>query len=148
IDMLDYGSAGMYLTQTNVSHASADLEIKSLVYNAYASTKTVAVKSVLVDAAANIVATRITNATLAPNSGTTVVQNATWPIRTCGTGEAIRTRTRSMSRFTRETTLDRFGISCRPRHWDSAGITSIRIKGSFSTATILTYTASVAIRTA
>jgi beta-galactosidase len=76
-EMLDYGSAGVYLTQTNVSHAFADLEIKTLVYNAHTSAKTFALRTVLVDAAANIVATRVTRATLAASAGGPFVQNLT-----------------------------------------------------------------------
>jgi hypothetical protein len=54
-DMLDYGSTGVYLTQTSVSQASANLQIKTLVRNAAAATAAIAVKSVVVDAAGNIV---------------------------------------------------------------------------------------------
>lgn len=77
LDMLDFGSAGVYLTQRAVSQASADLEIKSLVRNASAAMKTFAVKSIVVDRTSTIVATRVTRTTLAAFTAGTVFQNVT-----------------------------------------------------------------------
>lgn len=76
-EMLDYGSAGVYLTQTNVSAVSADVEIRTLVSNGYTSARAFALRTVIVDAAGNIVATRVTRSTLAANAGAPVVQNVT-----------------------------------------------------------------------
>jgi beta-galactosidase len=76
-DMLDYGSSGVYLSQRNVSQASADVTIKTLLRNANATTTAAAIKSVIVDQAGTIVQTLLTRLTLTANSGNVVVQNAT-----------------------------------------------------------------------
>ena len=76
-DMLDYGSAGVYLTPTSVSQASANLQIKTLVRNAASAATAIAVKSVVVDAAGNIVQTLITRTTIAANGSAAVVQSGT-----------------------------------------------------------------------
>ena len=76
-EMLDYGSPGVYLSQSSVSQASANLEIKTLVRNNYPTTTAIAIRSVIVDATGNIVQTLIARATVAANSGGVVVQNTT-----------------------------------------------------------------------
>lgn len=47
IDTADYGSSGLYLTQTNVSEESADLEIRSNIVNDGEEEKTVTVRATL-----------------------------------------------------------------------------------------------------
>ncbi len=57
ISLLDYGSPGIYLTTTNVSSNSANLQVTTVVSNATSSAQTVTVRAVVTDAATNIVTT-------------------------------------------------------------------------------------------
>lgn len=73
ISPLDFGSPGVYLKTTDVSSNSANLQVTTVVSNATTQTQTVSVRTVIVDAATNIVAT-ITNAvTLPPTTISNVV---------------------------------------------------------------------------
>jgi beta-galactosidase len=74
---LDYGSSGVYLKQTNVSAASANLQVTAKVSNANAAAKSVTVNSVIVDAGNNIVQTLTSTQNIAANTTTNVVQTAT-----------------------------------------------------------------------
>ena len=76
-EMLDYGSPGVYLSQISVNQASANVQIKTLVNNGTSANAAATVKSVIVDANANIVQTVTTPFTLAGNSGTTIFQDVT-----------------------------------------------------------------------
>ena len=47
IDLMDCGSSGLYLTPTNVSEASADLEIRAKILNNSSETKTITINGIL-----------------------------------------------------------------------------------------------------
>ena len=56
ISPLDYGSPGIYLKTTDVTSNSASLQVTAVLSNATATAQTVTVRSVITDAATNIVA--------------------------------------------------------------------------------------------
>ncbi|HOK65172.1 MAG TPA: glycoside hydrolase family 2 TIM barrel-domain containing protein [Anaerohalosphaeraceae bacterium] len=76
ITLLDYASPGVYLTPTNVSAASADLQVKVLVRNAAVAERTVTVRAKVYDAAQNLVDTLQTLQTIPAGTTQTVVMNA------------------------------------------------------------------------
>lgn len=65
ISPLDYGSPGIYLKTTSVSSNSANLQVTTVVSNSTASAQTVTVRTVVTDAATNIVTT-LTNIVVIP----------------------------------------------------------------------------------
>ena len=65
ISPLDYGSPGIYLKTTDVSSNSANLQVTAILSNSTAMTQTVTVRSVVTDAATNIVAV-LTNVVMLP----------------------------------------------------------------------------------
>lgn len=84
ISPLDYGSPGVYLRTTNVSAATAGLQVTAVVSNSTTLAQPIMVRSVVVDAAANIVAS-FTNQVTAPAgvasniiSGTTISNPHLW----------------------------------------------------------------------
>jgi beta-galactosidase len=75
ITLLDYASPGVYLTPANVSQSSADLEVKTLVRNADASSQLVTVRAKIYDAANTLLDTLQTDQTVAGGTTQTFVQN-------------------------------------------------------------------------
>jgi beta-galactosidase len=69
ISPLDYGSPGIYLKTTEVSSNSANLQVTAVLSNATATAQTVTVRSVVTDAARNIV-TLLTNVVTLPPATT------------------------------------------------------------------------------
>jgi beta-galactosidase len=84
ISPLDYGSSGIYLKTTSVSSNSANLQITALVSNATATAQTVTIRTLVTDAASNIVTTLTNIVTLPPISlsnvvaGTVIVNPHLW----------------------------------------------------------------------
>ena len=76
ISPLDYGSPGVYLTPTNVSASSANLQVTTVVSNSTATAQTVTVRAVVTDAATNIVTT-ITNLVTIPAASVSNVVSST-----------------------------------------------------------------------
>jgi beta-galactosidase len=74
---LDYASPGIYLKPTKVSAASADLQITAKIKNNYDQSKSVTVKTTIVDAANNVVDTLTTTKLMAAGAGYDFVQNTT-----------------------------------------------------------------------
>jgi beta-galactosidase len=79
ISPLDYGSSGVYLKTTNVSSNSADLQVTAVVSNATALPNTVLIRSVITDAATNIIAQLTNTADLSPTSASNVISTVTIP---------------------------------------------------------------------
>jgi beta-galactosidase len=79
ISLTDYGSPGVYLSQTNVSAASADLQVTTKLRNDDVADRDAAVLATVVDADGNVVATLEDSLTLASSTGTDVIQNTTIP---------------------------------------------------------------------
>ena len=77
ISPLDYGSPGVYLKTTSVSSNSANLQVTAVVSNATATAQTVTVRSVVTDAATNIVAILTNVVTLPPTTVSNVVAATT-----------------------------------------------------------------------
>ncbi len=77
VRMLDYGSPGVYLKQTNVSATSANLQVTTRVWNSNTASKSVMVNAVIVDAANNIVQTLSSTQTMAAGTGLDFVQSTT-----------------------------------------------------------------------
>ncbi len=77
VSPLDYASPGVFLKTTNVSSASAGLEVRTDVRNANVSTRTATVKTIVTDAAGNIVANLSSNVAVAAGKTVQAVQNAT-----------------------------------------------------------------------
>jgi beta-galactosidase len=73
VSPLDYGSPGVYLKPTNVSSASANLQITTVVSNANAVAANVTVRAIVTDAATNIVTTLTNMVTLPAASISNVV---------------------------------------------------------------------------
>src|SRR5215469_6099693 len=69
VSPLDYGSPGVYLQTLNVSSNSADLKVTTVVSNAAKAARPVVLRTVVIDAKTNIVAT-LTNLTTLPASCT------------------------------------------------------------------------------
>ena len=74
---LDYGGPGVYLRATNVSAASADLQITTKVRNDYASSQSTTVKSTLVDSNGIAIGTFTTTQSVAAGADVSFVQNTT-----------------------------------------------------------------------
>jgi beta-galactosidase len=77
ISMLDYGSSGVYLTPSNVSASSANLQVTVKTWNDGDTAQTVTLNSVLVDAAGTVVQTLTGSQSIAAHSGFTFVQSTT-----------------------------------------------------------------------
>jgi beta-galactosidase len=77
VSLTDYASAGVFLRQTNVSAASADLQITTKLQNDDTAARDASVQSTVVDADGNVVATLDDTRTLAAGTGTDVVQKTT-----------------------------------------------------------------------
>ena len=73
ISPLDYGSPGVYLKTTDVSSKSANLQVTAVVSNSMATKQTVIVRSVITDAATNIVEVLTNVLTLAPATASKIV---------------------------------------------------------------------------
>jgi beta-galactosidase len=73
ISPLDYASPGVYLTPTNVSTSSANLQVTTVVSNSTAIAQTVTVRAVVTDAATNIVTTMTNMVTIPASSASNVV---------------------------------------------------------------------------
>ncbi|MBC8095991.1 MAG: beta galactosidase jelly roll domain-containing protein [Akkermansiaceae bacterium] len=73
ISPLDYGSPGVYLMPTNVSAASANLQVTTVLSNASPTLTNVMVRTVITDAQTNTVATLTNLVTLPATSGSNVV---------------------------------------------------------------------------
>lgn len=72
---LPYAGPGVYLSASNVSATSASLQVRSKLWNATTGTKAVTVKSMVADAAMNIVAQGSGSVALAASAGQDLVQN-------------------------------------------------------------------------
>ena len=77
IQTLDFGGPGVYLTQTNVSSASADLSILTKVQNNYSSVQNATIRTSIVDRDNTVVQVLEDNLTIAANSSDEVVQTST-----------------------------------------------------------------------
>ena len=73
---LDYGSPGVYLKTTNVSSNSANLQITSVLSNATVVAKTVILRSIVTDAATNMVIALTNTVTLPAALASNVVTSA------------------------------------------------------------------------
>ena len=73
--LLDYASPGVYLTPTNVSASSANLEVKVLVRNTEASTQSVTVRARIYDASDVLVDTLQTTQSVSADTTETITQN-------------------------------------------------------------------------
>lgn len=73
----DYGSSGVYLKQTNVTSSSATLEVTAKVWNGSGADKNITVRSVVVDADSNVIASLQSTEMLPASNGSEFVQNAT-----------------------------------------------------------------------
>ena len=74
---LDYASPGIYLKQTNVSSASADLQVTAKTFNSNTTSKNVTLNAVIVDAAGNAVKTLTSTQTVAANTAYDFVLSTT-----------------------------------------------------------------------
>jgi beta-galactosidase len=77
ISLTDYASPGVYLTQTNVSAASADLETKTKLQNDDSVDRQATVLTTIADANGNVVTTLQNSLVLPAGTGTDVVQDTT-----------------------------------------------------------------------
>ena len=77
ISPLDYGSPGIYLNTNGVSSNSANLHVTAVLSNATARAQTVTVRTVITDAATNIVATLTKVVTLLPATASNLVTTTT-----------------------------------------------------------------------
>ncbi len=77
ISPLDYASPGIYLKTTGVSSDSANLQVTAVLSNAMATAQTVTVRSVITDAATNIVAMLTNVVTLLPATTSNIVATTT-----------------------------------------------------------------------
>ncbi len=73
ISPLDYGSPGIYLKTTGVSSSSANLQVTAVISNATTLPQTVTVRTLVTDAATNVVATLTNLVTLPPQSVSNVI---------------------------------------------------------------------------
>ncbi|PWU18169.1 MAG: hypothetical protein C5B50_09690 [Verrucomicrobia bacterium] len=76
ISPLDYGSSGVYLQTTNVSSTSANLQLTAVISNASAAPITAMVRTVLTDAATNLVSALTNTVTLSPGVVSNVLSTA------------------------------------------------------------------------
>ena len=79
VSPLDYASPGVYFKPANVSIASADLQVTTVLSNATAAANTVTVRAVITDAATNFVAATTNVITLTAASVSNIVANTTIP---------------------------------------------------------------------
>jgi beta-galactosidase len=77
IDVMDFGSPGVYLKQTNVSSMSASLAVTAKLANSSASDKTATVRAVIVDANNRVVQVLSSSKSVPTNGRTDVVLSAT-----------------------------------------------------------------------
>ena len=77
VSPLDYGSPGIYLATTDVSSNSADLEVTAVVSNATATAQDIIVRTVVTDAATNMVAALTNELTLPAQSVSNVITSST-----------------------------------------------------------------------
>jgi beta-galactosidase len=77
ISPLDYGSPGIYLKTTSVSFNSANLQVTAVLLNSTAMAQIVTVRSVVTDAATNIVAVLTNVVTLPPAIASNIVASTT-----------------------------------------------------------------------
>src|ERR1017187_8244070 len=77
ISPLDYGSPGIYLKTTSVSSNSANLQVTAVLSNSTATAQIVTVRSVVTDAATNIVAILTNVVTLPPAIASNIVASTT-----------------------------------------------------------------------
>jgi beta-galactosidase len=77
ISPLDYGSPGIYLKTTEVSANSANLQVTAVLSNSTATAQAVTVRTVVTDAATNIVAVMTNVVTLSPDTASNVVASTT-----------------------------------------------------------------------
>jgi len=77
ISPLDYGSPGIYLKTTSVSSNSANLQVTAILSNSTATAQIVTVRSVVTDAATNIVAVLTNVVTLPPAIASNIVASTT-----------------------------------------------------------------------
>ena len=75
ISPLDYGSPGVYLKTTDVSDKSANLQVTAIVSNSTATSQTVLVRTVITDAATNVVAVLTNGVTLPPATASNIVSS-------------------------------------------------------------------------
>lgn len=75
ITLLDYASPGVYLTPTNVTAASADLAVKTLIRNADSDSQTVTVRAMIYDANDVLVDTLTMTQSIPSDATETVTQN-------------------------------------------------------------------------
>ena len=73
ISPLDYGSPGVYLTATNVSASSANLQVNTVVSNSTTTAQMVTVRAIVTDASTNIVTTITNVVTILASSVSNVV---------------------------------------------------------------------------
>lgn len=74
ITPLDFASPGVYVKQTNVSNASADISVTTKLKNDDNASRTVSVESVIIDAAGNEIVKLSSSQTLKKNQSVDVVQ--------------------------------------------------------------------------
>jgi beta-galactosidase len=77
ISPLDYGSPGIYLKPANVSSNSANLQVTAVLANSTATEQLVTVRSIVTDAATNIVAVLTNLVTLPPDFASNIVASTT-----------------------------------------------------------------------
>ncbi|MGD1085246.1 MAG: Ig-like domain repeat protein, partial [Verrucomicrobiota bacterium] len=77
VSPLDYGSPGVYLMPTSVSASSANLQVTTVLSNASPAATNVMLRTVITDAATNIVTTLTNLVTLQAGSGSNVVAGTT-----------------------------------------------------------------------
>ncbi len=77
MQMMDYGSSGLFVRQTNVSAASANLRVTAEVWNDSGMSQSVTVQTIIVDASNTIVQTLSSTQTLAAHTGSNFVQATT-----------------------------------------------------------------------
>jgi len=77
MQMTDYGSSGLFLRQTHVSSASANLQVTAETWNDGATAQSVTLNTVIVDATNTIVQTLSSTQTIAAHAGFHFVQTTT-----------------------------------------------------------------------
>lgn len=77
MQMDDYGSSGLFLRQTNVSSASANLRVTAEAWNDNGTPQNVTLNTMIVDATNRVVQTLSSTQLIAANTGSTFVQTTT-----------------------------------------------------------------------
>lgn len=75
VTALDYGSSGVYLTPSNITPVSADVQITAKIQNSYALTRTATVTTIIVDQSGQAVQTVSSSQDLGPGATLSFVQN-------------------------------------------------------------------------